>query len=42
MLLLGRDGDEEVGFMELLQHSRHFPTYVLTTITQRVRRIFKS
>lgn len=42
MLLLGRDGDEEVGFMELLQHSRHFPTYVLTTIPQRVRRIFKS
>lgn len=40
MLLLGRDGDEEVSILELLGN-RHGLPYVLCNINQRVRRIFK-
>jgi len=42
ILLLGRDGCEEVDILELLKNSKHLPPYLLSSINHRVRRIFQA
>ena len=41
VLIIGRDGEEELTVDEVLQDTPHVGTYVLSTISPRVRRIIK-